>query len=67
MEVKDKTTDIYVQKLNDQIEILQKCQKEHHIGSCTKCKDFIGCDIRKSYVNAVYQSMNKGAGGGFEF
>jgi hypothetical protein len=61
------TKDRYELKLDEQLEVLQKCQKEHKIKSCLKCKKIIGCEIRKDYVNAVYQSMSKGAGGGFEF
>ncbi len=67
MEPNMKSPDIYEQKLADEIVALKECQKNHKINSCIKCKDVIGCEIRKRYVNAVYQSMNKGAGGGFEF
>ena len=67
MENSGKPENIYKIKLQEQIEILQKCQKEHSVDSCIKCKEVIGCKIRKSYINATYQSMNKGAGGGFEF
>lgn len=62
-----KSPDIYEQKLAEQTIVLKECQKNHKIDSCMKCNDVIGCSIRKNYVNAVYQSMNKGAGGGFEF
>jgi hypothetical protein len=27
----------------------------------------LDCLVRKEYIKAVYESMNKGAGGGFEF
>ena len=67
MEHKMKTPDIYEQKLVEQTVVLKSCQKKHKVDSCMKCKEVIGCEIRKNYVNAVYQSMNKGAGGGFEF
>jgi hypothetical protein len=62
-----KSPDIYEKKLAEQTVLLKECQKRHKIDSCMKCNDLIGCEIRKNYVNAVYQSMNKGAGGGFEF
>lgn len=62
-----KTPDIYEQKLQETTVELKTCQKSNKVKSCMQCKKIIGCDIRKRYVNAVYQSMNKGAGGGFEF
>ena len=46
---------------------LQACQKEHRVDSCMKCEKIIGCDVRNDYVKKVYESMNKGQGGGFEF
>ncbi|RUM64028.1 MAG: hypothetical protein DSZ05_07915 [Sulfurospirillum sp.] len=59
--------DFYKAKLAEEAEVLQNCQKQHRVKSCMLCKEVIGCATRKSYVNAVYQSMNKGKGGGFEF
>jgi hypothetical protein len=67
MSTNDKILNEFELKLKDQIEVLKTCQKDHKVSSCIKCKEIIGCEIRKVYVNAVYQSMNKGAGGGFEF
>jgi len=46
---------------------LKKCQQEHHVSSCLKCDKLLSCEVRDSYVKAVYDSMNKGTGGGFEF
>lgn len=46
---------------------LKACQEEKHVESCSMCHAFIGCDVRKSYVSAVYSSMSKGDSGGFEF
>ncbi|RUM45270.1 MAG: hypothetical protein DSY46_03335 [Hydrogenimonas sp.] len=46
---------------------LLACQKEHGVESCMKCNKIIGCPIRNEYVQKVYESMNKGQGGGFEF
>jgi len=48
-------------------EKLIACQKEMELQSCLKCKKIIGCEIRNEYVKKVYESMNKGQGGGFEF
>lgn len=55
-------------KLENKLLELKKCQKETmNIGSCTQCSKFFECDLRKNYVKAVYESMNKGSSGGFEF
>ncbi len=62
-----KEIDFYKAKLVEETEVLQNCQKQHRVNSCMLCKEVIGCVTRKTYVNAVYQSMNKGKGGGFEF
>ncbi len=65
MDNKDKDRfEIY---LDEMIEKLRKCQEEHQVESCSKCLNFIGCQLRKEYVDAVYNSMSKGDTGGFEF
>ena len=46
---------------------LEACQKEQHINSCMKCDKLLDCSIRDTYIKAVYDSMSKGKGGGFEF
>ena len=46
---------------------LEACQSEHQITSCMKCEKLLACELRDSYIKAVYDSMSKGAGGGFEF
>jgi len=46
---------------------LQNCQQQQRIDSCLKCSQLLNCKLRDSFVHAVYSSMNKGAGGGFEF
>jgi len=46
---------------------LEKCQKEQRLVSCLSCKKLLACEMRDSYVKAVYESMSKGKGGGFEF
>jgi hypothetical protein len=46
---------------------LEVCQREHGVQSCMKCDVLLSCELREAYVKAVYDSMNKGTGGGFEF
>jgi len=46
---------------------LQACQTEHQVKSCMNCEKLIDCEVRDDYVKAVYDSMSKGTGGGFEF
>jgi hypothetical protein len=46
---------------------LQECQDKHQTDSCFKCEEVLECKLRDEYVQAVYDSMNKGSGGGFEF
>jgi len=46
---------------------LEACQKEKHVTSCLKCDTLLECEIRDAYIKAVYDSMSKGKGGGFEF
>ena len=46
---------------------LEQCQTEHKLSSCLKCDKLLACDLRDAYIKAVYDSMSKGKGGGFEF
>jgi hypothetical protein len=46
---------------------LESCQLEYQVKSCMKCDKILDCTIRDAYIKAVYDSMSKGAGGGFEF
>ncbi len=46
---------------------LENCQMDHQVQSCMKCDKLLDCDVRDTYIKAVYDSMSKGAGGGFEF
>ncbi|HIP28882.1 MAG TPA: hypothetical protein EYG82_06890 [Sulfurovum sp.] len=46
---------------------LEACQKKHQVDSCLKCDKLLNCTVRDSYIKAVYDSMSKGKGGGFEF
>ena len=46
---------------------LEHCQKKEGVSSCLKCEKLLKCELRDAYVKAVYDSMSKGKGGGFEF
>ena len=46
---------------------LESCQQLQQANSCLSCPKIHECEIRDAYVHAVYNSMSKGAGGGFEF
>lgn len=46
---------------------LEICQKEKHVKSCSACEKLLDCTLRDAYIKAVYDSMSKGKGGGFEF
>ena len=54
-------------ELDRQREILQACQREKGLSSCFSCEVMFECKTRKNYVDAVYSSMSKGDGGGFDF
>ena len=54
-------------KLDEKIVELKTCQESNSLKTCSDCNKFFECELRKKYVKAVYESMNKGAGGGFEF
>jgi len=62
-----KVLDEWEVALQQQKIVLEKCQQEHQVSSCLQCKELLSCEIRDTYVKAVYDSMNKGTGGGFEF
>ena len=53
--------------LDKELQKLQECQKNKGFDTCSKCSEVFSCQIKKDYVLAVYESMNKGSGGGFEF
>ena len=46
---------------------LKTCQESNNLKSCMLCTYFLDCNLRKQYVLNVYNSMNKGNTGGFEF
>ncbi|RLA80549.1 MAG: hypothetical protein DRG78_10750 [Epsilonproteobacteria bacterium] len=53
--------------LDEPLKQLKQCQVNNNIDSCFKCDKILDCNIREEYIKAVYASMNKGSGGGFEF
>ena len=59
--------DFFIKALEEERKKLLACQESQGVKSCMECEKTIGCQVRLTYVNAVYQSMNKGEGGGFEF
>ncbi len=61
------TLDQWEEALEVQVKILENCQEEKLVESCMKCNLIFDCQIRREYIKAVYESMNKGASGGFEF
>ena len=63
----NQSLDEWEQKLEVKLAELKKCQEDTHMPSCTPCPKFFECELRKAYVIAVYESMNKGSTGGFEF
>jgi len=65
--VESKQKDKWELALEEKLTQLKECQKSKSVNSCLKCEQVIGCELRNSYVKAVYESMNKGQGGGFEF
>jgi hypothetical protein len=60
-------SDIFEQNLQEKKVILQHCQQEKDLSTCSDCEKMFECETRKAYVKAVYESMSKGQGGGFEF
>ncbi len=54
-------------KLEEALKELKICQESNTLNSCTPCSKFFECELRKKYILAVYESMNKGSSGGFEF
>jgi len=46
---------------------LEACQVKHQVRSCLNCEKLLDCEVRDAYIKAVYDSMSKGKGGGFEF
>lgn len=59
--------EVFERQLDEAMKKLQACQKALHVKSCSKCEHYIGCEVRRAYVQSVYDSMSKGETGGFEF
>jgi hypothetical protein len=67
MQNNDTLLDEWELKLEDMIVVLKNCQESKTLKSCSSCALFFECELRKKYVLCVYESMNKGSTGGFEF
>ena len=68
MTIHDKENfDSYEIKLEENLKELKSCQEDKEYISCMSCGSFFNCTLRKEYVKSVYDSMNKGKDGGFEF
>ena len=63
----NKEIDKYREKLSQTKKDLENCQLNLGLKSCLNCKKLLDCEIRKKYIDAVYNSMSKGQSGGFEF
>lgn len=61
------TLDKFELHLDEMIEKLQNCQSVKEVKSCSGCELYLECELRSSYIKAVYNSMSKGDTGGFEF
>ncbi len=59
--------DVWQTALSERKSELESCQAEHQLKSCMSCEKLLDCEVRDAYIKAVYDSMSKGAGGGFEF
>lgn len=66
-EIKEQAKDQWQIALEEELQKLKMCQNSKNLDSCLKCELTLNCEIRKNYILAVYESMNKGSGGGFEF
>jgi len=53
--------------LEEMIKKLKECQQSNSLDSCSKCENFLKCELRDDYIKSVYNSMSKGDTGGFEF
>lgn len=62
-----KEADKFELYLEEMIVKLNGCQDAKSLKSCSDCESFFTCELRRDYVNAVYNSMSKGDTGGFEF
>lgn len=67
MQNSDIILDEWELKLEDMLIELKNCQESKTLKSCFDCSELFVCKLRKKYVICVYESMNKGSTGGFEF
>ncbi|WP_331775774.1 hypothetical protein [Sulfurospirillum sp. 1612] len=59
--------DKYEEELDKALQAVKACQEKLQLDSCMQCDKIFECTLRKTYVDAVYNSMSKGQSGGFEF
>lgn len=67
MQEENRPKDKWQLSLDAEIDLLKECQKKHNLNTCMMCSKILDCEIRDKYIKIVYESMNKGSGGGFEF
>lgn len=59
---------IYKQVLEEKTKLLQECQQNtQNKLTCIDCEKLCECDIRMSYVKAVYENMSQGKAQDFNF
>lgn len=63
----EQTLDEWQVALQQKKSELESCQVEQQVKSCMQCDKILNCEVRDAYIKAVYDSMSKGTGGGFEF
>lgn len=54
-------------KLEEKTMELKACQSSNFYQSCWECSSCLDCRLRLDYIKSVYESLNKGNGGSFEF
>lgn len=65
--MQETNSDVYELALDEALKSLKECQEAQNLKSCFLCEKLYECEIRKNYIDKVYESMAKGEGGGFEF
>ncbi len=60
--------DSFEEVLDLRLKDLKECQNSLGLESCYHCDKLFECELRKNYVDSVYNSMSKGKiDGGFDF
>lgn len=68
--------DVFERELDERLQRLQECQgtrgllpdpSDPHKQGCFGCDEMQQCEIRDSYIKAVYKSMSKGLAVDFDF